>query len=71
LNNVREAVRSFALALGCDNSAQEFQEFAERIQKVADDTRRVYKEMGKEPLPFIVNDQPFKSEFGRLLNLPD
>lgn len=71
LNDVREAVRSFVLALGCDTTSQEFHENAERMQKVAEDANRVYKEIAKEPLPFIVEDQPFKDDFGKLLGIQD
>jgi hypothetical protein len=71
LRNVSEAVRSFVLALGCDTTLQEFQENAKRIQNVVDDTNRVYKEIAKDPLPFFVEDQPFKDDFGKLLGLSD
>lgn len=73
ISRVREAIRSFVLAMEVDTTSSEYEFFVERMVQVLELTMEAFDEAVEEPPPFTVTDQKLQKEWRRLKskNKPD
>ncbi|MCI0560701.1 MAG: hypothetical protein MN733_19625 [Nitrososphaera sp.] len=66
ISRVREAIRCFAIALNCDSSSPDYEDFRIRMVEILPETREAYSQTMTQPLPFIIGDSSLYQDWVKL-----
>ena len=66
INRTREAIRSFVIALNCDETTSNYKSFKTRMDSVLSEAKVAYMATTVQPLPFDIGDSSLALEWAKL-----